>query len=335
MWPLAADGRCGRRDAPRLALLCRGPPLPQPPPNGFRREERTWKRYRHASSAPVVPEMPASPRPPAPLRRRASPREIKSHITERQESRNPEIPTMPSSAEPRPSPLPPAKPGLQPQDRVYLWLTAILAGIGIVALIAIVVFVRSVFRTSPTNRIPRLVAEINERFMDSTRASIKESSGEMGMYKHLTASFGYRGGALLYEGDLDVILKAKAYSETCIKNHWVATHGEGEGKYVDLQMMLSEPSKAYDYFRSTFSEKEICLLEYELQSTKTEDDHDPEREQLLKEAGYSLGDKLRVARTRLSGWGSLSGWARDALAGGAVGILAMAAIGLWLRRKSG
>jgi len=64
-------------------------------------------------------------------------------------------------------------------------------------------------------------------------------------------------------------------------------------------MTLINSSKAYEYFRATFSEKEICILEYELRSKKGVEDS--ERERLLVEAGYSLKRKGRFTQKGFSG----------------------------------
>jgi hypothetical protein len=107
------------------------------------------------------------------------------------------------------------------------------------------------------------------------------------MYLHYLASFGYGTGAGFFRGDVDIIDKAFNFTKACIQNDWVASYGD----IVDPKMTLVNPTKAYDYFNSTFSEKEKFLLEYEIESKKKA--HDAVRERLLTDAGYLAGQEMR------------------------------------------
>jgi hypothetical protein len=118
-------------------------------------------------------------------------------------------------------------------------------------------------------------------------ASNKDSSGETGMVMHLLAKCLYQKGSVFYRGDLDILLKAFNFTKTCVSKNWILSRGD----LVDPEMALVDPERAYEYFRRTFSEKEIRLLEFEVNSRKRAED--PERERLLLDAGYIAGDKMR------------------------------------------
>lgn len=102
------------------------------------------------------------------------------------------------------------------------------------------------------------------------------------------AAYGYGKGSVICQGDFEIINKAYDFTRHCITSDWVLMNGE----VFDESMTLTDPAAVREYFVSTFSDKELELLEYQLRSKKGSDD--PQRERLIRAAGYKVGDKLTL-----------------------------------------
>ncbi len=91
----------------------------------------------------------------------------------------------------------------------------------------------------------------------------------------LMQAFGYKAGAVIRLGDLNILLKGFGFMVQCV-----------EDKYVTLEqnMPITEAEKIRELFHKTFSEKEILLLECEVMSEKGPDAS--ARDRLLDDAGY-------------------------------------------------
>lgn len=121
-------------------------------------------------------------------------------------------------------------------------------------------------------RVPKLVSDIVKRATDIVVGK-KEND-----YAFLSA---------YYDGDRDLLVKVTKFYMACFQNDWIQVYTDTVTGAAHVSLLNA--AKANEYFGSMFSDKELDLLSYELQSTKKKED--PERERLLVEAGYTLGEK--------------------------------------------